>query len=265
MAKNNSRKYQFNENLIAISVADNIEEVLKEWRLLTAPIKDRKKKVCICNHTVWAEKHIIINIKNHKCAFVGSACKNKFGKKIGGKKGNKTNQLLQDFMNNEYDKITNLEAYCFEVEQYLIKYLTFHFDPQALEKLKQFEVIVNGFRHEFGLKTSALESWSNKIAKQIQKLEEDEVKKRLWSELQAAIKYRRRRQSKKFFRKWRLLGRKKRFAAILIQSKQRSILARKELAKRKVLREAEEDEMYLQSIIDARYRHLIEQKKMSLQ
>ena len=64
-------------------------------------------------------------------------------------------------------------------------------------------------------------------------------------------------------RKWRRIRRIK--AAILIQTKQRSILARQELAKRKVLREAEEDEMYLQSIIDARYRHLIEQKKMSLQ
>ena len=120
MAKNKSHKYQFDNNLNRISVADNIEEVKKEWILITECIKDGVEKRCICNHKIYAKKYIILNIKNSKCAFVGDACKNNFCKKIG-KKGNKPNQLLQDFIINEYENITNLKDYCFKVEKYLIE------------------------------------------------------------------------------------------------------------------------------------------------
>ena len=173
MAKNKSHKYQFNENLIAISVADNIEEAKKEWILITDPIKDGVKKKCICNHNVWAEKHIILNIKNGKCAFVGRDCKKKFCIKIG-KKGNKTNQLLQDFMNSEYDKITNLKDYCFKVEKYLIEYLKniFQSIQQSFEKLKQFEKDINDLMRNYT--TCSLESFKKKILKQIAELEQNE-------------------------------------------------------------------------------------------
>ena len=173
MAKNKSHKYQFNENLIAISVADNIEEAKKEWIFITECIKDGVEKRCICNHNVWAEKHIILNIKNGKCAFVARDCKKKFCIKIG-KKGNKTNQLLQDFMNSEYDKITNLKDYCFKVEKYLIEYLKniFQSIQQSFEKLKQFEKDINDLMRNYT--SCSLVSFKKKILKQIAELEQNE-------------------------------------------------------------------------------------------
>ena len=173
MAKNKSHKYQFNENLIAISVADNIEEAKKEWIFITECIKDGVEKRCICNHKIYAKKYIILNIKNSKCAFVGDACKNNFCKKIG-KKGNKTNQLLQDFMNSEYDKITNLKDYCFKVEKYLIEYLKniFQSIQQSFEKLKQFEKDINDLMRNYT--SCSLVSFKKKILKQIAELEQNE-------------------------------------------------------------------------------------------
>jgi hypothetical protein len=173
MAKNKSHKYQFDNNLNRISVADNIEEVKKEWILITECIKDGVEKRCICNHKIYAKKYIILNIKNSKCAFVGDACKNNFCKKIG-KKGNKPNQLLQDFIINEYENITNLKDYCFKVEKYLIEYLKNLFQPiqQSFEKLKQFEKDINDLMRNYT--SCSLVSFKKKILKQIAKLEQNE-------------------------------------------------------------------------------------------
>ena len=108
MVKNN--KWKFIENLIKLSISDNIEEAIKEWKIIDA--MEGTKTKCICTHDI----HKVFYMKNYdndnKCQ-VGNCCIMKFGDKNLIKNKN--------YIKNKYIESVNREKkgyksckYCFK-------------------------------------------------------------------------------------------------------------------------------------------------------
>ena len=79
-------KYAFNNNLLQLSMNEDIELAKKEWILIRKDKTPNKDGICICQHTI---KNIVYcyNIKTKRYISVGLVCCKKFQLKL--KSGNK--------------------------------------------------------------------------------------------------------------------------------------------------------------------------------
>ena len=78
-------RYDFKRNLLALSQSGDIDEAMKEWRIVVDTKQsfrvEEERVSCICNKLI-KNVFYICNFKTHKCAYAGSSCVHKFHDKL---------------------------------------------------------------------------------------------------------------------------------------------------------------------------------------
>jgi hypothetical protein len=117
-------KYNFDSNLLQLSMSEDIELAKREWIVIQKDKMPRKDGICICQHTI---KNIVYcyNINTKHYISVGLVCCKKFKLKLK-KSGNKLllevfNKIFENgfdeiFEKGEYSKITDIFEYSDKVE-----------------------------------------------------------------------------------------------------------------------------------------------------
>jgi hypothetical protein len=119
-------KFNFINNLLAISDSKNINKCIDEWIIIgERQINDDSiEKRCICNKEI-KYYYYCLNIKNKKMIKVGTTCYRKFidyyKENTDNKKNNilqkdkKNKKLINNFINGNYYNIDDLNEYCINI------------------------------------------------------------------------------------------------------------------------------------------------------
>jgi hypothetical protein len=102
-------KYAFNNNLLQLSMNEDIELAKKEWILIRKDKTPNKDGICICQHTI---KNIVYcyNIKTKRYISVGLVCCKKFQLKL--KSGNKLLiKVFDEMFEKGFDEIFEKGGY----------------------------------------------------------------------------------------------------------------------------------------------------------
>lgn len=143
-SKNN--KYNFKQNLIALSRSDVLEEALNEWEMINKQPETTKRSVCICQKVI-KHIHYLYNPKTHKFAFVGTACVSKFQHTFKTMKSKTFRRvILYLFSDGIYEHIDNLDLYSEEVKLRVITYFEMGLNHKTNEeKIAEIECLINDF------------------------------------------------------------------------------------------------------------------------
>ena len=122
--KTKHNRYNFEENLLALSESKNIDDAMNEWSVINKnyEVLSEGRVVCICNKTI-KHVHYACNLRTNKFAYLGTACVGKFRTKIKHITNNTLRNVFMDMIGDGlYQRIFDIQGYSDEVRIRLTKH-----------------------------------------------------------------------------------------------------------------------------------------------
>jgi len=174
--------YNFENNLLKLSLNQDINYALLEWDYIYNDICNEKSGLCICQHKI-KNIYFMYNKLTNNMINVGSNCYKKFGFKKNKKINNPIfyNVIKNIFQKGEYEIINDLNNYVNKVEELFIKYITNEYNiiinkyPIKLDKLEELLNNIDNLINEYNIQY--LTSIFNEIKEKINKLKKETLEK----------------------------------------------------------------------------------------
>ena len=150
--KTKRNRYNFEENLLALSESDNIDDAMNEWCVINKnyEVLSDGRVVCICNKTI-KHVHYACNLRTNKFAYLGTSCVGKFRTKIKHIDNNTLRNVFMDMIGDGlYQRIFDIHGYSDEVKTRLTKHFETNKHYKSLDAyLKELKELIDDYGCDF--------------------------------------------------------------------------------------------------------------------